>query len=84
MSTSDWQAEEPPFPESTPQPSDTSGDEASMDEWLSFLRENEEAGDDQGSSGDSTFEWLEDETDDESDQDIWMGPDEPDEDLPNW
>ena len=55
-----------------------------MDEWLSFLRENEEAGDDQGSSGDSTFEWLEDETDDESDKDIWMGPDESDEDLPNW
>jgi hypothetical protein len=84
MNTSDWQAEEPLVPESTHQPSDTSGDETSMDEWLSFLRENEEAGDDQGSSGDSTFEWLEDDTDDESDQEIWMGPDEPDEDLPDW
>ncbi len=84
MGTSEWQAEEPSTPESTPQPSEPSGDQASMDEWLSFLRENEETSDNQVSSGDSSFEWLEDEPDDESDQDIWLGSEESDEDLPDW
>jgi hypothetical protein len=61
----------------------SSGDQTSMDEWLSFLRESDETGGPRSESDDSSTEWLE-EQDSEPIQEFWTDSSQPADDKPDW
>lgn len=84
VSASSSQDEEPITPESADLSPADLGDQASMDEWLSFLRESEGSADSESQTDDTSGEWLEEDEDSEPIEEFWTESDQPAGEIPDW